>query len=179
MVGGIVTYNRIVRDFNRVEQGWAGVLVQERQILRTLPALFEQVSSYQQYERDIQERLTKMRTAFDRISNERIPSEADGAALQEAQRAGEEVVRELRLTVENYPELKFSEVVRSYMRELSKLEDNLAAALRLFNAQVAAFNSRIETFPSNLVNAISPCRSRIQVFFDSEASSSFEYRPNP
>ena len=178
LFGAIISYNRIMYAFNRVEQGWAGVLVQERQILRTLPALLEQVKDYQEYEQDTQERLTRIRENLDRLFNRSVPNEIDSVALKDAQREGAELMRGLRFTVENYPELQASEVVRGYMRELSELEDNLAAALRIFNAQVASFNSRIDTFPNNMVNTIAPRKQRIQVFFDTEASASFEYRPN-
>ncbi|HSR22040.1 MAG TPA: LemA family protein, partial [Candidatus Eisenbacteria bacterium] len=52
---------------------------------------------------------------------------------------------------EAYPELKASTNFLELQRELTETEDRIAAGRRFYNANVRALNTRVESFPSNLV----------------------------
>jgi len=57
----------------------------------------------------------------------------------------------LQIAVEDYPDLKASENVSQLMDELSDTEDKIQSARRFYNGQVRDFNTKIESFPANLV----------------------------
>jgi LemA protein len=64
------------------------------------------------------------------------------------------------------------------MQGITEQQEQIGAALRLFNSNVEVFNRYIQNFPNNLVNSIANKEPAVRVFSDSSASSSFEYRPN-
>ena len=56
--------------------------------------------------------------------------------------------------VEAYPDLKASPNFLYLQHELTNTEDRIAAARRFYNGNVRAYNTRVATFPSNLVAAM-------------------------
>jgi LemA protein len=52
---------------------------------------------------------------------------------------------------ENYPELKASQNFLHLQRQLAETEDRIAAGRRYYNANVRAYNTRIDQFPSNII----------------------------
>lgn len=84
----------------------------------------------------------------------------------------------LTATFEAYPELKATDIYSSLMQEISEQEENVGAAIRIYNSNVQHFNTGIQVFPNNLVNAILTRKKYIKEFFDSKAASAFEYKPN-
>ena len=58
------------------------------------------------------------------------------------------------LTVEAYPELRTSEIVRELTSSIRSLETELARHRYTYNNIVQEFNTKIDTVPSNLVAKI-------------------------
>jgi LemA protein len=52
---------------------------------------------------------------------------------------------------EAYPDLKASTNFLELQRQLTETEDRIAAGRRFYNANVRALNTRVESFPSNVV----------------------------
>ena len=52
---------------------------------------------------------------------------------------------------EAYPDLKASTNFLELQRQLTETEDRIAAGRRFYNANVRALNTRVESFPSNIV----------------------------
>ena len=63
-------------------------------------------------------------------------------------------MNELIAVAENYPELKASEQYLNLQKTLTKLESQLQAARRIYNAEVTTYNNRITVIPSNLVASL-------------------------
>jgi len=62
----------------------------------------------------------------------------------------------LLAVTESYPDLRSDAAFRDLQRQLVETEDRIAAARRLYNLEVAAFERRRQAVPSNLVaNALS------------------------
>jgi LemA protein len=57
----------------------------------------------------------------------------------------------LAARVEAYPDLKASSNFLDLQRQLTLTEDRIAAARRFYNGNVRSYNTRVQTFPSNLV----------------------------
>ena len=60
-------------------------------------------------------------------------------------------VATVMVRAEAYPDLKASANFLQLQGELTNTEDRIAAARRFFNGNVRAFNTRVATFPSNLI----------------------------
>lgn len=55
---------------------------------------------------------------------------------------------------ENYPDLKASEQFSGLMAELAGTENRIAVARRDYNEAIRDYNSRVETFPGNIIAGI-------------------------
>lgn len=170
----ITTHNGIIAYFNACQHAWADVITQELQKTRLLPTLEKMVEEYKLHEADVLQNVTKLRSALNNIS----PENTDISALKKVNAESKALLSNIHIVAENYPELKASEVYQSFMREISELERNIAASLRIFNANVEKFNVKIEQFPNILVNQWLTHKSRLNVFTDETAANNFDYKPN-
>ena len=71
-----------------------------------------------------------------------------------------------------YPDLKASTNFLSLQRELTLTEDRIAASRRFYNGNVRAYNTRVRTFPSNLIAATFRFRARDFFELDDPAKAS-------
>ncbi len=146
LVWGIWTFNRLVRHRNYVREGWSGIDVQLKRRAELVPNLIEIAESYRVHEKNVLTRVTELR-------GESVKT--DGIAQRgevEGRLAGALV--ELFGVVENYPELKASDVYINLHDELVEVEDHLQMARRYFNGTVRNLNNVVEMFPSSLIAAM-------------------------
>ena len=139
----VVTYNSFIRSRNKVDEAWSGIDVQLKRRHDLVPNLVESVKGYAAHESATLAAVTQARAA------------AMGAGAGTARSAAEERLTSaldgIRVVAEQYPELRASENFQKLMAELSELEDQIQAARRIFNANVNAYNTRIQLFPNSLV----------------------------
>lgn len=169
----LVTHNSIIGFYNACQRAWADVITQELQKNRVLPKLEETLASYNLHESSIMQSVTELRTALKNVSQT-----TDTATLQKINEQTSALMTSLNMVAENYPDLKSSTLYQGFMKEFSALENNIAASIRIFNANVERFNTKIETFPNVLINNSLTKKPRMNVFTDSQAASNFEYKPN-
>ncbi len=170
----MLTYNKIIACYNSVKQAWADVLVQERQRGRIIVELEKILDKHTAYEKSVQENITRLRQGLAGLNENTI----DPKAQNNVDLAHKELMKSISVAVENYPELKASESFAKMMNEISNQEENVGAALRIFNANVNDFNSLIQSVPSNVVNNVFHKKLPIDTFSDKTASASFDYKPN-
>ncbi|GAA0858636.1 LemA family protein [Aliiglaciecola litoralis] len=170
----LIAYNEIVKKFNLVKRGWADVTAQERQKGRIIPELEKVLKDHKQFETDLLPKIVALRSGLSELND----AEVDPSKLKDITAASKELRSGLELTVEAYPELKASESFSNLMTQITNQEENVGAALRIFNQNVEIFNSTIQVFPNNLINSSLNKKKEIEVFTDSEASESFEYKPS-
>lgn len=171
---GFKIYNTIISNDNLVQRAWSDVIAQERQRSRIIPELERILSSHKEYESNVLPQIVALRNGLQGLSE----SDIQPAKLAEVTTASKNLMQGLQLTVEAYPELKASESFSKMMDEITNQEDNVGAALRIFNQNVEEFNSSIEIFPNNIVNNMFNKKHAIDTFYDNEASQSFDYKPN-
>lgn len=175
IVGTVVGLrNGIVSAKNRIQRAWADVIAYQRKKLKVIPALEQGLKDHQVYEQDAFKEITALRTSVGKLSEGRV----DVAQLQEVSMRSKALLSGLRVAVEAYPILRTSELYAGWMRELSEAEENIAAAIVIFNASVHGFNDRVQLFPGNLVNSWFNRETPLDTFTDSEAQDEFEYRPS-
>lgn len=166
--------NGIVGAKNRVKRAWADVLAYQRKKLNVIPALEDGLKQYQAYEQGVLSAVTSLRTSLDRLKDETV----DVAGLQQVESQTKALLSGLRVTAEAYPQLGASNLYAGWMRELSEAEENIAAAIVIFNSAVNGFNDRIQMFPGNVINANLNREQPIAAFTDSKAQAAIEYAPN-
>lgn len=169
----IALRNGIVSSKNRVKRGWADVIAYQRKKLKVIPALEQGLKDHQAYEGGVLKEITALRSSVGNLNEGTV----DVGQLQEVSRHSKALLAGLHVAVEAYPNLKTSELYASWMRELSEAEENIAAAIVIFNASVHGFNDRIQLFPGNVVNSWFNHEKTLDTFSDSEAQGELEYQP--
>lgn len=134
-------FNLLVRDYNRVKEGWAGIDVQLKRRHDLIPKLMKTVEAYMSYEKN-----TLLATVAAREGN--LSDVADRAKSEAA--AGKEI-QNILARAESYPKLKADQSYLSLSTEISHVEDELQMARRYYNGCVRNYNVRLEVFPSSLV----------------------------
>lgn len=104
-------------------------------------------------------------------------TEARGAAEAAAGGPDEVERAEARLTTalsavnalaEAYPELRAAESYRKLQGELTEIEDEIQASRRIYNANVQAYNTRVQVFPTLLIAG--PMSFHTRDFFEIEVA---------
>ena len=108
-----------------------------------IPNLVETVKGYAAHEAGTLTKVTEMRT---RAMNATAPAEKADA---ENMLSG--ALKSLFAVSENYPNLKANENFLELQRQLEDTENKLQAARRFYNSVVQDLNTKLQSFPSNLV----------------------------
>ncbi len=102
----------------------------------------------------------------------------DISQLQRVESLSHELMRNLNVIVENYPELKANEIYLRMINEIDEQNENVSAAISIFNRNVELFNNHIQIFPNNMINTLTTGKKAIRPFRDQSTLQNFDYRPN-
>ncbi len=139
----VVTNNSFIKSRNKVDEAWSGIDVQLKRRHDLVPNLVETVKGYAAHESATLAAVTQARSAAMSAG-----SDPDRAAAEELLGSA---LQGVRVVAEQYPELRAAPSYQQLMAELSELEDQIQAARRIFNANVNAYNTRIQLFPNSIV----------------------------
>jgi LemA protein len=144
LIGGVISYNRFVRQRNLVQESWRQIDVELTRRHDLVPNLVETVKGYAAHERG----------TFEAVTAARAAASSPGAspavqAQQENMLTG--ALRQLFAVAEAYPDLKASSLFQQLQSQLAEIEDRIAAGRRFYNANVRALNTRIQSFPSSII----------------------------
>jgi LemA protein len=168
----IKLYNLIINNKNAVTRSWSVVITQERQKSKILQPLEELVREYSGIEENVLSKITALRSSISGIDQ----SAPDTDSLLKVERMAEEVMKGLNVSVEAYPELKSSEMYVNLLNEISEQQEEVGAAIRIFNRNVEIMNNSIEEFPNSIVNSLFNKQVKIDSFSDSSSESGFEFK---
>jgi LemA protein len=141
----ITSYNRFVKQRNLIQESWRQIDVELHRRYDLIPNLVETVRAYAAHERHVFEEVARLRTQA--VNTQGANPEQRAAA--EGQLSG--ALRQMMISVEQYPQLQSNQNFLGLQRELTDTEDRIAAGRRFYNANVGDYNTRIEAFPSNLI----------------------------
>ena len=139
----IGTYNGLVSSRESVTTKAANIdtVLQRRADL--IPNLVNTVKGFTQHEDEVIDKIT---TAREHLVN--------AQSLEEKSAANAELtsgLNALMVIVENYPDLKSSENFIALQDELSGTENRIATARTDYNEAAKSYNTKIQTFPSNII----------------------------
>ena len=139
----IVAYNGLVRLRNRIDNAWAQIDVQLRRRYDLIPNLVETVKGYASHERQTFESVTKARA--DAINAQGVADQA------QAENVISGALKSLFAVAEAYPELKANQNFLALQEELTATEGRISYARQFYNDEVLKLNTRIQTFPTNML----------------------------
>lgn len=158
----IVTYNSLIKKRNSVKQAKSSIDVYLKQRFDLIPNLVDCVKGYAKYEQNLLESITKLRAEYNETQDLEKGSKLNGKLNQ------------LLAVVENYPELKASENFLELQKSLTKMEDQLQAARRLYNMDVTSYNTTLQTFPNNIFALLFGFKSEPLFELEAEATQNIK-----
>jgi LemA protein len=137
-------YNSAQIKDEQIKKYAADVDVQLQRRYDLIPNLIESVKGYMQFEKDVLEQITKLRSQWQTASNtgERV----------ELSNQIEQALSKIILTYESYPDLKADATVTRLMDELAGTENRISVARIYYNDGIRDFNVNIRTFPNIVFN---------------------------
>ncbi|MDO4611567.1 MAG: LemA family protein [Candidatus Saccharibacteria bacterium] len=139
-------YNSLVSLDERVNEAWSDITVQLKYRADLIPNVVDTVKGYAKHEKETFEMVTSARSA---VMGAKTVKQA-AAAENEMQ----SVLGRLFAIAEAYPDLKANTNFQTLQTQLQDVEDKIQAARRFYNAGAKELNTKIKTFPTNLINKI-------------------------
>lgn len=136
-------YNQLVKAQNVLDEAFSGIDVQLQKRFSLIPQLVSVTKAYTKYESEILEKLVAMRSGQN--SRKQLQDTADSDQKVTS------TLNALKITVEDYPDLKANTTFLKLMDNLSAVENDLAMARRYYNGATRDYNTKIEVFPAVLV----------------------------
>lgn len=156
VLGLIGIYNSLITSRNRVDEAWSDIEVQLKRRYDLIPNLVNTVKGYAKQESTVLENVTNARAMAMNAGSmqERLKDEnmLTGA------------LKSLFAVAEAYPDLKSNQNFMSLQSDLTDTEDKIQAARRFYNGNVRDFNTKLQTFPTNMLGNLFGFKARD--FFD-------------
>ncbi len=140
----VMNYNGLVRLRQHVKESWADIDTELKRRYELIPNLVETVKGYAAHESALFKSVVEARSKA--VSSTGAPEKQ---SIDEEKLVG--TLQRLMAVAEDYPELKASEHYLALQKQLVHTEDRIQASRRFYNGNVRDLNTRIETFPTNLI----------------------------
>lgn len=142
----VISRNSFVSIKNQVEEAFSTMDVYLKKRYDLIPNLVETVKGYATHESETFTKVTAARTAAmnstsidEKIANENALSGT---------------LKSLFAVAEAYPQLQANSNFLDLQQQLKMLEDEIANSRKYYNAVVRTMNTKVESFPSNLIASI-------------------------
>lgn len=142
----ITTYNKLIKLRHIVEEAFSTMDVYLKKRWDLVPNLVEVVKGYVKHEKDILEKIVKLR-----VNTYQNMSTANKINVNNQL---ENDISKIILISEQYPELKANENFLRLIKELTQIEDDIANSRKYYNGSVRIFNTKIQVFPNNILAKI-------------------------
>ncbi len=136
-------YNSLVQLRVRADSAWSDIDVQLKRRHDLIPNLVETVKGYAAHEKGTFENIAKYRSMAMQATGPADKAQA------ESQLTG--ALKSLFAVAENYPQLQASQEFTALQGSLNSVEDNIQNARRYYNAVVRDYNTRVQSFPTNIL----------------------------
>jgi LemA protein len=156
----IVMYNGLAQLRVRADSAWSDIDVQLKRRHDLIPNLVETVKGYAAHEKGTFENIARYRSAAMSATSVDEKAQAEGQLTQ--------ALRGLLAVAENYPQLQASEQFTSLQSNLTDTENAIQNSRRYYNAVVRDLNTKIATFPSNIIAGMFSFQPR--QFFQTETA---------
>ncbi|MEI7740948.1 MAG: LemA family protein [bacterium] len=145
-VYAVIAYNGLVQLKIRTEEAWSDIDIQLKRRYDLIPNIVNTVKGFAAHEDKV---LTAVTQARANAMNAKTIEERSAA---ENQLSG--ALRGLMVAVEAYPDLKSAPNFLSLQQELANTEEKIQSSRRFYNANVRDLNTKIDTFPTNIIASV-------------------------
>jgi LemA protein len=163
-----IIYNSLITLRVRVDEAWSDITVQLKRRLDLIPNLVETVKGYAKHESGVFTAVTEARANALNAKGVKETATADNQF--------EGALKSLFAVAESYPDLKANQNFVELQQELVDTEDKIQASRRFYNGGVRDLNTKIQTFPSNIIAGMFNFKNR-EFFELGEAEQKIAEKP--
>ena len=142
----ISIYNSLIKYRMQTKESWSQIDVQLKRRNDLIPNLVNTVKGYADFEKTTLQAVTDARTS--------VNSAQGPAATMAASDQLSGALTHLFAVAEAYPDLKASANFTKVQEELTNTENKIAYSRQLFNTTTASYNTKLQSFPSNIIAGI-------------------------
>lgn len=133
----ICAYNSFQKSIVKTEEAKSGIDIALTKRFDVLTKLLDVVNQYTKHEKNILENVIKLRQ--------------QGASYKEINTELNKAQENINMVVENYPDLRSSEVYQNLQLAISDTEEHLSAARRFYNSACKDYNLKVRAFPTSII----------------------------
>ncbi|WP_314059582.1 LemA family protein [uncultured Vagococcus sp.] len=163
IVASVVSYNGIISKEAEVESQWANVESKLQRRYDLVPNLVNAVKGSMAHEEKVLTSITEARTKMAGAKSVKDVSTANTAM--------EGALSQLLVVMENYPELKSNENVKTLMTQLEGSENRISVERDRYNTAVKEYNVTIKKFPKSIFAKMAGFDQKVFFEADKEAES--------
>ena len=138
-----VFYAGVIKARNQLDEALSGIDVQLKKRSDLIPNLLKLAQKFMKHEKEIFTEITKLRTAV-------VKQPVGTAKRFETEAKLQDAMKQLVVSVENYPELKSDSTMTKAMDAYADVEDNIAASRRFYNSALRELKNKTQIFPGSL-----------------------------
>lgn len=152
---GCGSYNGLVKQDETVTKAWANVNTEYQKRYDLIDNLVSTVKGAANFEKETLTQLVEARAKATSVNfNVDQLTPENMAKFQEVQAGMQGALSRLLVTVENYPDLKANQNFLKLQGSVEGIENDVRASRNSFNEAVQAYNTKVRTFPGNIVAGI-------------------------
>ena len=141
----VMLYNGLVKSRQMAEEAWSGIDVQLKRRSDLIPNLIETVKGYAAHEKSTLDEVIARRNQAQAVPAGDVAARGRAEGL-----LGQALGRVIALS-EAYPDLKANDNFAQLQTSLETIEADLQMARRYYNGASRDLNTKVESFPSNLI----------------------------
>lgn len=138
-----ISYVKVIKARHMVYEALSSIDVQLEKRHSVMPNLLTMAKKFMTHEKEVFEEITKLRT-------EAMNAASGSAEKFKAENALDEKLKNLLISVENYPQLKSDATMIEAMKAYQDVEENIAAARRFYNTSLRQLRDVTMIFPGTL-----------------------------
>jgi LemA protein len=173
----ITTYNGLVKKEEKVNQQWNEVQSSYQRRTDLIPNLVNVVKGQADFEQTTLQKIAEARAKAGSVTTTTGELTAENYNKQNAaQNELASATNQLIAVVEKYPALQGTEAFRGLQTQLEGTERRIKFSRKDFNDAIAAYNSSVRSFPTNLVAGIFGFKSKEGFQSDAGAEKAIEIK---
>lgn len=168
------TYNSLVYMEENVSVQWAEVQNQYQRRMDLIPNLVSTVKGYASHESEVFKQVSDARSKAGgqiNISDEVLSNPEAFERYQQVQDQLGSSLQRLLMVTENYPELKADQNFLALQDQLEGTENRITVARGRYNDAAKQYNSKIRSFPTNIIANMSGFEKKIYFSASAEAQA--------
>jgi len=142
----VLCYNTLMAAKFRVDEAWSGITVQLKRRHALVPNIVQAARTALGHEQAIVDKIVSARSqALEALATD------DHAKIAQAEAGLSQALGQFIAYTEDNPQITANENLLLLQKQLEETEDQVAAARRIFNGNVQAYNTRVASIPWNFV----------------------------